>query len=101
MSGVTAAVGLVLLVVGAMVMVQGAWMAFTGRRPPWMKFQYPRPGQERGFGAALLVMGLGGVLLGASYIDPAAFSSLRLVGIGLFFLGGVFVVVVFRPRPSQ
>ena len=94
-------VGLVLIVVAAMVMVQGAWMAFTGRKPPWMKYQYPPIGRERGFGAALIVMGLGVVLEGASYTEPVAFLSLRFVGIGLFLLGGLFVVVVFRPRPSQ
>ena len=101
MSGAYGVVGLVLVVVAAMVIVQGAWMAFTGRRPPWMKFQYPPLGRERGFGTALIVMALGVVLQGASYIEPAAFSILRVVGFALFLLGGLFVIVVFRPRPSQ
>lgn len=101
MSGIYGSVGLVLVVVAAMVIVQGAWMAFTGRRPPWMKTQYPPIGRERGFGTALMAMGLGGALQGASFVETVAFSSLRVVGIGLFLLGGLFVVVVFRPRPSQ
>ncbi|HEY8798253.1 MAG TPA: hypothetical protein VIO85_10365 [Candidatus Dormibacteraeota bacterium] len=101
MSSAYGVVGLVLLVVAAMVMVQGAWMAITGRRPTWMKSQYPPIGRERGFGTALIVMGLGAALQAAAFIETFAFSSLRLVGIGLFLLGGVFVIVVFRPRPSE
>jgi len=46
-------------------------------------------------------MGLGAALQAAAFIETFAFSSLRLVGIGLFLLGGVFVIVVFRPRPSE
>jgi protein-S-isoprenylcysteine O-methyltransferase Ste14 len=100
-SGLPGAVGLLLLLVAAMVIVQGAWMAFRGKRPPWMRYQYPPAGRERWFGAALMVIGVGGVLQGASHIDAAAFSSLGIVGIGLFLVGGLFVIVVFRPRPSE
>jgi hypothetical protein len=91
-------VGLVLMVAASMLIVQGAWMAFTGRRPPWMKYQYPPAGRERGFGSALIVVGAGGVLQGASYIEPA-FSILRVIGLALFVVGGAFAIVIFRPRP--
>jgi hypothetical protein len=48
-----------------------------------------------------MVIGLGGVLQGATHIDAAAFSSLGIVGFGLILVGGLFVIVVFRPRPSE
>ena len=94
-------VGLVLLVVAAMAMVQGAWMAITARRPLWVSSRRLAAGRERAFGTALVVMGLGAVLEGASFIEAVAFSSLRVVGIGPFLFGALFVVVALRPRPSQ
>jgi len=76
-------------------------MAITAHRPPWVSSRRLAAGRERGFGTALIVTGLGAVLEGASLIEAVAFSSLRVVGIGLFLFGALFVVVAFRPRPSQ
>jgi hypothetical protein len=94
-------IGLVLLVVGAMAMVQGAWMSITARKPSWVKSRYLPIGRERGLGIALIAIGLGCVLQAASDIETVAFSRLGLVGIGIFLVGGLFMVVAFRPRPSQ
>ena len=99
MSGVYRILGLVFLMVGAMAMAQGAWMAITSRSPRWASSRYVPGGHERGMGLALIIIGC--ALLGASDIEAVAFSGLRLVGIGLFLLGSVVVIVVFRPRPSE
>ncbi len=101
MSSAYGVIGLALLVVAAMAMVQGAWMAITARRPPWVSSRRLAAGRERGFGMALIAMGLGAVLESASFIEIVAFSGLRFVGIGLFLVGGVLVFVALRPRPSQ
>ena len=101
MSSAYGALGLVFLVVGAMSIVQGMWMAITARSPRWASSRQLRGGRERGFGFVLMITGLGCVLLGASDIEAIAFSGLRVVGIGLFMLGAVLVIVFFRPRPSQ
>jgi hypothetical protein len=99
-SGAYGILGLVFLVVGAMAMVQGAWMAITARSPRWASSRHLPGGRERGLGLVLIVTGLGCVLLGASDIEAVAFSGLRLVGIGPFLLGAVLVIVFYRPRPS-
>jgi len=48
-----------------------------------------------------LIAPVGAVLEGASFIEAVAFTSLRVVGIGPFLFGALFVVVALRPRPSQ
>lgn len=101
MSGAYSALGLAFLVVGAMAIVQGVWMAITTRRPGWVSARRLPSGRERGLGIALIAFGVGFVLLGASDIEAVAFSGLRLAGIGLFLLGAVLAIVVYRPRPSQ
>jgi hypothetical protein len=100
-TGAYGILGLVFLVLGAMAMVQGAWMAITGRSPRWVSRLRLPSGRERGLGFVLVIAGLGCVLLGASDIEEVAFSSLRLAGIGLFLLGAVLAIVFYRPRPIQ
>jgi hypothetical protein len=100
-SGAFTALGLASLVVGAMAIVQGMWMAITARRPRWVSVRRLPGGRERGLGVALIALGIGLVLLGASDIETVAFSGLRLLGLGIFVVGVVVMVVAFRPRPSQ
>ena len=90
-----------MLVVGAMAIVQGVWMAITTRKPAWVSARRLPGGHERALGIALVALGLGLVLLGASDIETVAFSGLRLLGLGIFVIGVVVMVVAFRPRPSQ
>ena len=101
MSGVFSALGPALLVVGAMAIVQGVWMAITTRKPAWVSARRLPGGHERALGIALVALGLGLVLLGASDIETVAFSSLRSVGVVAFVIGLVVLVFAFRPRASQ
>jgi hypothetical protein len=100
-SGAYSALGLASLVVGAMAIVQGIWMAVTARSPRWASSRHLPSRRERRLGFVLIVTGLGCVLLGASDIEAVGFSGLRLVGIGLFLLGGVLAIVFYRPWRSQ
>ncbi len=84
-----------------MAIIQGMWMAISAHRPGWMSSRYVPLGRERALGIALAIAGLGCLLQGASDIETVAFASLRLLGIGVFLVGFVFMVVAFRPRPSQ
>jgi hypothetical protein len=94
-------IGLLSLTVGAMAIAQGMWMAITARKPSWLSSRYVPIGRERGLGIALITAGLGCALQGASDIEIVAFASLRLLGVGVFLLGVVFVFVAFRLRNSQ
>lgn len=101
MSGAAGGVGLIFLIVGAMLMVQGAWMAVAGKTPPWMQYKSSTASRRRGFGIALIVLGLGIVLEGAGFIEPIGFAIVRGVGIALFAIGSLLVILVVRPRPSE
>jgi hypothetical protein len=100
-SGTYPTIGLVLLAIGAMAMVQGAWMAITARTPSWVKLRQIPHGRERVWGFAIGAIGLSSVLLGASIIETVAFSSLRLVGLGLLVIGILLLVLASRPQPTQ
>ena len=96
-----AALGLASLVVGAMAMIQGLWMAITARRPGWVNARVSFSGRERQVGLAVIALGVGLVLIGASEIEPVAFSGLIWLGLVAFSVGVVVIVVAYRVRPSQ
>jgi hypothetical protein len=100
-SGAYSVLGLASLVIGAMAMVQGTWLAITTRRPRWVGARSLPGGRERGMGIALIALGVGLVLIGASDIETVAFSGLRVLGLAVFVVGVVLMVMTFRPRPSQ
>jgi hypothetical protein len=86
--------GVVLVVVGAAGVVLGAWAAIRERRPPWLSAKRLPVGRERAWGAALLTLGAGAVLLGLG--DSLNFGVLGFVGVVLILVGVVLLARALR-----
>ncbi|HKW59783.1 MAG TPA: hypothetical protein VJR46_08550 [Candidatus Dormibacteraeota bacterium] len=95
---------IVMLLLGGLVAVIGAWAAATGSRPSWMPGRALPPGAARGWGGATALGGLGLVLWGTNLLLLHN-GVVQLVAALMILAGAAWVSVLWpnvrRPRRPQ
>lgn len=92
----TTVLRLVVVVVGLLVVAVGGWSAITMRRPSWLSERTIPLGQERRWGLAIGLIGVGVSAIGAFLVSDL-FGGLGILGVLLIFVGVGFLIRAAAP----